>query len=141
VDVSSENIASRGVYVYINEIDNDWSNKRERLYRWAKAEGLHAEDTTLPTVSIKSLFISATIDTHEQIDVATTDTPGAFMQADMVGEVHVKLEGRLAEILAKLDPQLYMKYLHRENGKVVMYVKLKKTFYGTLDAAMFYGRI
>ena len=82
------------------------------------------------------MFISATIDAQEQRDVATTDIPGAFMQADMVGEVHVKLEGRLAEILAKLDPLLYTKYLHKENGRIVMYVKLKKALYGTLQAAM-----
>ena len=57
----------------------------------------------MPTVSIESLFISATIDAQEQTEVTTTDIPGAFTQADMVEEVHVKLEGRLAEILDKLD--------------------------------------
>jgi len=47
------------------------------------------------------LFISATNDAQEQRDVATTDITGTFMQADMVGEVHVKLEARLDEILTK----------------------------------------
>ena len=63
------------------------------------------------------------------------------MQADMVGKVHVKLEGRLAEILTKLDPQLYAKYLHKENVKVVIYVKLNKALYRTIQAAMLFGRI
>jgi len=67
--------------------------------------------------------------------VATTDIPGAFMQADMLGEVHVKLEGLLAWILAKLDPQLYTKYLNKENRKVIMYVK-----YGTLQAAVLFWK-
>ena len=63
---------------------------------------MQKEDTTSPTLSIESLLISATIDAQEQRYVSTTDIPGAFMQADMVGEVHVKLEGRLGGILANL---------------------------------------
>jgi len=62
------------------------------------------------------------------------------MQADMVGKVHVKLEGRLAEILTKLDPQLYAKYLHKENGKVVIYVKLNKALYRTIQATMLFWK-
>ena len=27
----------------------------------------------------------------------------AFMHADMVGNIHIKMEGRLAELMAKLD--------------------------------------
>jgi len=38
-------------------------------------------------------MLSCTIDAEEQIDVATADIPGAFMQADMIGNLHVKLEG------------------------------------------------
>jgi len=48
----------------------------------------------------------------------------------MIREIHVRLEGSLAETLAKSDPQLYTNYLHKENGKVGMYVKLKKSLYG-----------
>jgi len=86
---------------------------------------MQKEDTTSPAVSIETLFISATIDAQEQRDVLSTDVRGSFMQADMVGEVNVKLEGRLAGILAKLDPT---KYLHKENGRAVMYVILKKHY-------------
>jgi len=98
--------------------------RKQRLY-------MQKEDTTSPTVSIESLFISATIDTQEQRDVATTEIPDALVQADMVGEVHVKSECWLAEILTKLDPQLYTKYLHKENRKVVMYVKLKSIIWNS----------
>jgi len=44
--------------------------QNQRLY-------MQKEDTTSPTVSIESLFISAIMDYHEQRDVATTDIPGA----------------------------------------------------------------
>jgi hypothetical protein len=42
----------------------------------------------------------------------------------------------VAELLAKVDPQLYTKYLVTERGKSVMYVELQKTLYGTLSAAL-----
>jgi len=71
-------------------------------------------------------MIYATIGAHEQRDVATTDIPGTFMQADMVGEVHIKLEGRLAKILAKLDLQLYTKYLQKSKQKSCYVSKIEK---------------
>ena len=48
--------------------------------------------------------------------------------------------GPLAELLAKVDPKLYTKYLVKENGKTVMYVQLQKALYGTLSAALLFWR-
>jgi len=48
------------------------------------------------------------------------------MQAKMNDVVHLKMEGRLAELLAKVDPKLYRKFLSVENGRSSMYVKLKR---------------
>ena len=98
------------------------------------------EDASSPTVSIESLMISCTIDAHEGRDVATADIPGAFMQADMDEMVHVRLEGTMAELLVKLDPKLYRKYIRMENGKAVLYVELLKALYGTLRAALLFWR-
>ena len=88
----------------------------------------------------ESVFISVTIDAKEGRDVVTVDIPGAFMQTDMEGLVHVKLEGPMAELLAKVDPDLYMKYITIEKGKAVIYVKLKKALYGTLQAALLFWK-
>ena len=101
---------------------------------------MQKEETSSPTVAVESLFISATMDALERRDVATVDIPGAFMQADMVGNVHVKLEGRLAELLAKIDPVTYNEYIHSTNGQPTMYVKLRKALYGTLQAAMLFWK-
>ena len=55
------------------------------------------------------------------------DIPGAFLQADMKGDdVHMKMEGKMAELFVKLDPKLYRKYITLEKGKSVLYVKFKK---------------
>jgi hypothetical protein len=67
--------------------------------------------------------------------VATVDIPDAFMQADMEDLVHMKLEGKMAELLVKLDPKLYRKYVQVERDKSVLYVELKKAIYGTLKKA------
>jgi hypothetical protein len=46
----------------------------------------------------------------------------------------------MALLLAKVNPSLYDKYLTTEHGKPVMYVKLKKALYGTLQAAILFWK-
>ena len=87
-------------------------------------------------MAVESLFLSCTIDAKERRTVVTTDIPGAFLQTDMDELIHVRLEGPLATLLAKVDPKLYDRYVEYHNGKAVLYVKLKKALYGTLQAAI-----
>jgi len=60
------------------------------------------------------------------------DIPGAFLHADMEEEVHMLLEGMIAELIVKLDPKLYRKkYIWRnKNNKHMLYVKLKNPSIG-----------
>jgi hypothetical protein len=55
-------------------------------------------------------------------------------------ETHMKLEGEMVEILERIDPNLYSKYKKMENGRSVLYVKLKKALYGTLQAALLFWK-
>ena len=60
----------------------------------------------------------------EMRDIATIDIPGAFMQADMDEEVvHLRLHGKMAELLVQLDPKLYRKYIQIVKDKPILYVK------------------
>ena len=69
------------------------------------------------------------------------DIPGAFMQADMEGkDTFMKIEGKMVDILTRLDPELYEKHIIFENGHKVLYVKLKKELYGTLQASMLFWK-
>jgi acyl CoA:acetate/3-ketoacid CoA transferase len=72
--------------------------------------------------------------------VITCDIHGAFMRADIDEVLHVRLEGSLAKLLTKVDPDLYTQFLSKENGKDVMYVHLEKALYGTLQAALLFGK-
>ena len=53
---------------------------------------------------------------------------------------HMKIEGKMVHILTRTDPKLYKKYNTIENGRLVIYVKLKKTLYGTIEAAMLFWK-
>ena len=78
------------------------------------------QDTAAPTVAHASLVISCVIDAFENHDVATLDIPGAFLQTKMPDdedEVHVILEGCMAELLAKISPETYQKYVHHKHGQ------------------------
>ena len=68
----------------------------------------------------------------------TVDIPGAFMQGDQDETVHMKLEGTLAELLARCDPTKYQPYLATEHGKTVLFVELVKALYGTIRAALIF---
>jgi len=95
----------------------------------------------LPTVSTEVLFLSCVIDAKEGRDVATVDVPGAFMHADMDAEVRVCLVGKMAKLLIKIDPDRYSSCVTWEKGKMVLYVRLKKALYGTLQAALLFWKL
>jgi hypothetical protein len=103
-------------------------------------EYTNKEDASSPTVAIESVMLSCVIDAMEGRDVATVDIPGAFMQADMDDIVHMKLEGKMAELLVMIDPKLYRQHVQIERGKQVLYVELRKALYGTLRAALLFWR-
>ena len=84
------------------------------------------EEASSPTVAIESVMLSCVLGALEERDVATVDIPGAFMQADMDDLVHMKLEGKMAELLVRIDPKLYREHIQIERGKQVLYVELKK---------------
>ena len=54
--------------------------------------------------------------------------------------VHMQLDGKMAELLVRVDPDLYEKYIVYESGKPVLYVVLKKALYWTLRAALLFWR-
>jgi hypothetical protein len=67
------------------------------------------QKTSSPTVATEALMLTCVIDAIEERDVATCDTPGAFMQSDMKGKVAMKLEGIMAEVILQIDPKKYTK--------------------------------
>jgi len=107
--------------------------RKQRVYK-------KKEDTSSPTVTTEGLFLSCVIDAKERRVVATCDIPGAFMQADMDESIHMRLAGPLAMLLTKVDSEMYSKYVVMERSKPVIYVKLSKALYGTLQASLLFWK-
>jgi hypothetical protein len=85
------------------------------------------EKAAAPTVTSEAIFIQSTIYANENRDVATCDIPGAFLQADNPDFVLMRLDGILAELMVKIVPKLYRKYVTTNaKGKPVLYVQLEK---------------
>jgi hypothetical protein len=99
------------------------------------------QDTTSPTVMIESLFLSCVMDAYEKRDVATIDIPSAFMQAFIDELVHIKFDDEIIDLLCEVDPSL-KQYVTYENGKRVLYTRLNKALYGTVQASrLFWERL
>ena len=60
-----------------------------------------------------------------------SDIPGAFLHADMKDNMHMLLEGTVAERIVKLDPKIYRKHIwYNKHGKPMLYIQLKKPYMG-----------
>lgn len=100
------------------------------------------EEAASPTVSLDSVFVTAAIDAKEHRKVATIDIPGAFLHAKNEDYIIMKMNGTLAELMAKTEPKLYRKYLTDEKGKKVLYLRLQKALYGMMKSALlFYKKL
>ena len=100
-------------------------------------------EASSPTASLAGLIITCVIDAYEGRKVATADIPGAFLQTKMPKDekdVHVVLDGRIAELLAKIAPDVYQEYIHQHRGQKMIYCKLNVALYGTLKAALLFWR-
>jgi len=80
-----------------------------------------------PTVSLKAVMISCTIDVKEGRYIIVTDIPEARLHADMDDTVHMLLEGMTAELIVKLERKMYTKYIwRRKEGKPMLYIQLRE---------------
>jgi hypothetical protein len=99
------------------------------------------QDTTLPTVATKSVFITAIINAHKGRNVTCFDIPGAFLHADVKEDITVVLKGRLVELMVQVVPNLYKKYITvNRKGTAIIYVKMQQVLYGLLRSALLFYR-
>lgn len=111
------------------------TNGRPLLLHTTKAE------STSPTASLAGMPLTCIIDAYKRRDVATCNITGAFLQCKITpGEkkIHVVLDGRMAELLAKQSPETYQKYVHHKREKALIYCELIIALYGSLKAALLF---
>ena len=68
------------------------------------------------------------------------DILGAFLQVDMDELFYIKFEGLMAEVLSKIDPKIYEKYVVIERGYTVLYTSIAHPLYGTLRDSLLFCR-
>ena len=88
-------------------------------------------------------MITSVIDAKEQREVAVIDIPNAFVQTEMEGDrVIMKMQGKLAELLIEVAPEVYQDYVVIERGQTILYLELQKALYGMLQSALlFYQKL
>jgi hypothetical protein len=122
-----------------------WRGQSFRLHKWKRTATAYIakEEATTPTVTLNVIFIQSTIFAHEQRDVATCNILGAFLQVDNLDYVLMHLDGILAELMVKVAPSLYCKYVTTNaTGKPVLYAQLEKAVYGMMKSApLFYLKL
>jgi hypothetical protein len=85
-------------------------------------------------------MLSCAIDGKEGCDVATADIHGAFMQTDMDQTVYMQIDGVMAELLIKIDPDIYLRHAYQDRGKTGMYVQLKEALYVTVTTLILFWK-
>ena len=83
-------------------------------------------DAVSPTAILKSILLTAVINTHERRDVALIDIPNTFVQTRLEDNgdkaVSMLLQGKLAKLMAKIAPKIYSKYvIINKKGETVLY--------------------
>ena len=101
-------------------------------------EYINKEEASSPTVSTEALMLSCIVDAREEREVATLDIPGAFLHARMDEKVIMRIDGAMADLLVKINPEKYKPFLEKQRGKPVIFVQLKNALYGTLKAALLF---
>jgi len=95
-------------------------------------KGLYSEsETASPTASLQSIYMVAGIAAQERRTVVTADIGGAYLNADMKKVIHMRLDPKVAEVLAAMEPD-YAKYISDDGSMVVT---LMKALYGCVESA------
>ncbi len=99
------------------------------------------EEAASLTVTNKSVFITGVIDAKEDRDVATVDITGAYLHAINDHNVHMVLEGKLAELMDLVAPHIYWEHITTNNkGQPLLYVWLHKALYRLLKSTLLFYR-
>jgi hypothetical protein len=111
--------------------DGSFDKTKGRLVAGGHMQHSVAYDISSPTASLESVYLVNAIAAKEGRQVVTADVPGAYLNADMVGTVYMRLDANLSGLLVSLDPS-YEEFLDPD-GKLI--VKLKKAIYGCKESA------
>jgi hypothetical protein len=89
------------------------------------------DDRSSPTVNLAAVFMLAALAARNKEHVMTVDVTGAYLNAEVKEEVHMRLDKNLAALLITVDKS-YEEYLEKDG---TMLVKLNRALYGLVESA------
>ena len=100
------------------------------------------ESVASPTLSMDGLIGSLLIDVYEERDVATCDVPGAHLHPELPAgkRMFLCLRGQMVDIMCEVNPE-YTKHVRIQRGKKVLYVRVTRSIYGCIEAALLWYRL
>lgn len=96
-------------------------------HKQVEKEYMNYYSSTIKTRSIMTLLGEAA---SKRLNMKSMDIEGAYLEADMEEEVHLKISKKVAAIFVKAYPRL-KKYLHQGE----LYVRVIKALYGLIQSA------
>ena len=98
--------------------------------------------TTFTTAATKIVFITSTIDALKVQKVDTMDIASVFLHTLMdpkVSNFHMEVQGKLAEVMLKVDPKFYRKFVSTNiKGRMILYVGIPKNLYRILKSMLLF---
>ncbi|KAL7503775.1 hypothetical protein ACHAXN_001516 [Cyclotella atomus] len=83
--------------------------------------------------------LQGVINVKEHRIVGKCNLPGAFLNVVTDEKVIMVLRRKLCELIVKVNPKLYRKYvMHTKKGVPVLYVELYKSLYGLMQSALLF---
>ncbi len=137
---NEEKLKALTLLIFLKEKQDGNVKARSCANGSVQKEHVAKEEAAAPTVALESVFVTATIDAKEKQKVVMIDIPGAFLHADNKDYVVMKMNGLLAELMVKMDPKIYQKYITIEKGRQVLYLCLQKALYGMMKSALLFYR-
>jgi len=84
-----------------------WNYQGQGAHRWQITTIYYKTETSFMTISLEAMMLSCAIDTKEERYITVTNIPRAFLHANINEDVHIILDGGIAEPILKLEPKLY----------------------------------
>ena len=98
------------------------------------------EETSSPTTTPESVFLTTLIDAVEDRHVVVADVTGAYLNADMDDFVLIRLTGDDVNMMCDANPT-YERFVTTDHGHKTMFLQLKKALYGCVKSALLWYRL
>ena len=87
-------------------------------------DGYDKSDGSSSAVATDSIFLTGVVDAREGREVAILDIANTFLRAENDERILLFLRGKLTEMMVKIDPSLYRKYVtFSQKGVPMLYAR------------------